>query len=149
MSLSSHPHVHVHVSVSLRLALSFYFTHFLPHSFHFLLHLKFVDTTCAFRPKRVWTCLTSSSPQVMSPTPTTSRRPQSSPTRSSWTRRRSSPTTVFPRTPTTKTLHSRVCFAKLTEYISITLHGRLVCQSVVLSVRQNGATRWRQNGATR
>ena len=43
MSLSSHPHVHVHVSVSPRLALPFYFTHFLPHSFHFLLHLKFVD----------------------------------------------------------------------------------------------------------
>ena len=43
MSLSHHPHVHVHVSVSPRLALPFYFTHFLPHSFHFLLHLKFVD----------------------------------------------------------------------------------------------------------
>ena len=43
MSLSSHPHVHVHVSVSPRLALTFYFTHFLPHSFHFLLHLKIVD----------------------------------------------------------------------------------------------------------
>ena len=43
MSLSSHPHVHVHVSVSPRLALPFYVTHFLPHSFHFLLHLKFVD----------------------------------------------------------------------------------------------------------
>ena len=74
----------------------FYFQHFLPHSIHFLLHLKFVDyntTCCALRTKRVWTCLTSSSsPQVMSPTPTTSRWPQSSPTRSSWTRRRSSPT---------------------------------------------------------
>ena len=43
MSLSPHPHVHVHVSVSPRLALPFYFTHFLPHSCHFLLHLKFVD----------------------------------------------------------------------------------------------------------
>ena len=43
MSLSHHPHVHVHVSVSPRLALPFNFTHFLPHSFHFLLHLKFVD----------------------------------------------------------------------------------------------------------
>ena len=43
MSLSTHPHVHVHMSVSPRLALPFYFTHFLPHSFHFLLHLKFVD----------------------------------------------------------------------------------------------------------
>ena len=43
MSLSSHPHVPFHVSVSSRRALPFYFTHFLPHSFHFLLHLKFVD----------------------------------------------------------------------------------------------------------
>ena len=43
ISLSHHPHVHVHVSVSPRLALPFYFPHFLPHSFHFLLHLKFVD----------------------------------------------------------------------------------------------------------
>ena len=43
MSLSFHPHVHVHVSVSPRLACPFYFTHFLPHSFHFLLHLEFVD----------------------------------------------------------------------------------------------------------
>ena len=42
MSLSN-PHVHVHVSVSPRFALPFCFTHFLPHSFHFLLHLKFVD----------------------------------------------------------------------------------------------------------
>ena len=31
------------MSVSPRLALPFFFTHFLPHSFHFLLHLKFVD----------------------------------------------------------------------------------------------------------
>ena len=43
MSLSHHPHVHVHVSVSPRLAHSFYFPLFLPHSFPFLLHLKFVD----------------------------------------------------------------------------------------------------------
>ena len=43
MSLSFHPHVHVHVSVSPRLALPFYFTHFLPHSFHFFLNLKLVD----------------------------------------------------------------------------------------------------------
>ena len=71
----------------------------------------------------------SSSPQVMSPTPTTSRRPQSSLTRSSWTRRRSSPTESPLRTPTTMTLHSRVCFAKLTGYIAITLHEK-TCLSV-------------------
>ena len=29
---------------------------------------------------------------------------------------------VFPRTPNTMTLHSRVCFAKLTEYIADTLN---------------------------
>ena len=43
MSLSHHPHFHVHVSVSHRLVLPIYFPHFLPHSFHFLLHLKIVD----------------------------------------------------------------------------------------------------------
>ena len=42
MSLSHHPHVHVHVSVSPRFCSS-YFPHFLPHSFHFLLHLMFVE----------------------------------------------------------------------------------------------------------
>ena len=131
MSLSSHPHVHVHVSVSPRLALPFYFTHFLPHSFHFLPALEVRRLQpAALRTKRVWTCLTSSSsPQVMSPKPTTSRRPPSSPTRSSWTRCRSSPTKSLLRTPTTMTLHSRVCFAKLTEYIAITLYEK-TCLSV-------------------
>ena len=65
----------------------------------------------------------------MSPRPTTSTRPQSSPTCSSWTRRRSSPTKSLLRTPTTMTLHSRVCFAKLAEYIAITLHEK-TCLSV-------------------
>ena len=99
--------------------------------FHFLLHLKFVDYNLLRTPhKESMACLTSSSsPQFMSPTPTTSRRPQSSPTRSSWTRRRSSPTKSLLRTPTTMTLHSRVCFAKLTEYIAITLHEK-TCLSV-------------------
>ena len=44
----------------------------------------------------------------MIPTPTTSTRPQWSPTCSSWTRRRSSPTKSLLRTPTTMTLHSRL-----------------------------------------
>ena len=75
---------------------------------------------CALHTTREWTCLTSStSPQIMNPTPTTSRRLLSSPTQSSWTRRRSSPTKGFPWTPSTMTLHSRVCFVKLTEYIAI------------------------------
>ena len=42
LSLSPHPHGHIHVSVSPRLALPLYFLHYLPHSFPFLLHLKFV-----------------------------------------------------------------------------------------------------------
>ena len=63
------------------------------------------------------TPLTSSpSPQVMSPRPTTSTRPQSSATCSSWTRRRSSPTKSLLRTPTTMTLHSRICSTRHTEY---------------------------------
>ena len=65
----------------------------------------------------------------MSPTPTTSRRLTSSLTQSSSTRRRSFPTKVFPRTPNTMTLHSRVCFVKLTEYIAITLNEK-TCLSV-------------------
>ena len=66
---------------------------------------------------------------VMSPTPTTSRRLLSSPTRSSWPRRRSSPTKGFPRTPSAMTPHSRVCFVKLTKYIAITLNEKS-CLSV-------------------
>ena len=65
----------------------------------------------------------------MSPKPTTSTRPQWSPTRRSWTRRRSSPTKSLLPTPTTMTLHSRVCLAKLTEYMSITLNEK-TCLSV-------------------
>ena len=65
----------------------------------------------------------------MSPRPTTSRRLPSSPTRSSWTRRRSSPTKSLLRTPTTMTLHSRMCFTKHTEHMPITLHGK-TCLSV-------------------
>ena len=62
-------------------------------------------------------------------TASTPRRLLSSPTQSSWTRRRSSPTKGFPRTPNTMTLHSRVCFVKLTEYIAITLNEK-TCLSV-------------------
>ena len=79
--------------------------------------------TCALRTTRVWTCMTSStSAQVMSPTASTSRRLPSSPTQSSWTRRRSSAARSLPWTPTTMTLHSRVCLTKLTEYMAITLN---------------------------
>ena len=60
---------------------------------------------------------------------TTSTRPQSSPTCSSWTRRRSSPTKSFLRTPTTMTLHSRICSTKHIERKPITLHEK-TCLSV-------------------
>ena len=83
-----------------------------------------------FQRTGVWTLLTSSpSPQVMSPTPTTSTRPQSSPTCSSWTRRRSSPTKSLLRTPTTMTLYSRICSTKHIERKPITLNDK-TCLSV-------------------
>ena len=65
----------------------------------------------------------------MSPTPTTSTRPQSSPTRNSWTRRRSSPTKSLLRTPSTMTLHSKTCSTKHIERKPITL-----CEKTCLSV---------------
>ena len=90
--------------------------------------LKTVASKC--KPsKSVWTLLTSSTPsQVMSPTPTTSRRLTSSPTQSSWPHRRS-PSKVFPRTPKTMTSHSWICCVKLTKYMSITLNEK-TCLSV-------------------
>ena len=84
----------------LGLALPFYFTHFLPHSFHFLLHFEVRRLRLAAHSAQrgyglVW------------------RVP---PLHRSWaTRRHSSPTKSLLRTPTTMTLHSRVCFTKLTE----------------------------------
>ena len=76
------------------------------------------------------TPLTSfSSPQVMSPRPMTSTRPQSSPTCSSWTRRRSSPTKSLVRTPTTMTLNSKTCSIKYIESKPITLYEK-TCLSV-------------------
>ena len=89
------------------------------------------DPSCViFQRTGVWTLLTSSpSPQVMSPTPTTSTRPQSSPTCSSWTRRRSSPTKSLLRTPTTITLYSRICSTKHIERKPITLNEK-TCLSV-------------------
>ena len=129
MSLSSHPHVHVHVSVSPRLALPFYFTHFLPHSFHFLLYLKFVDNL-RIPPKESmdlsdeFLLSTSYEPNAYDFTET-SVEP--------YTELLDSPPffsdKAFPRTPTSMTLHSRVCFGKLTEYIAITLHEK-TCLSV-------------------
>ena len=65
----------------------------------------------------------------MSPRPTTSTRPQSSPTFSSWTCRRSSPTKSLLLTPTTMTLHSRICSTKHIERKPITLYEK-TCLSV-------------------
>ena len=87
--------------------------------------------TCTLRQTRVWTLLTSSpSPQVMSPRPTTSTRPQSSPTCSSWTRRRSSPTKSLLRTPTTMTLHPKTCSTKHIERKPITLYEKTLSVSL-------------------
>ena len=52
MSFSHHPHVHVHVSVSPHLCSPFLFPHFLPNSFHFLLHLNFVDYNLLLTPHK-------------------------------------------------------------------------------------------------
>ena len=106
------------VRFSLDIDLSFLFIICLSH---LLSHLRFVANMCT-PPKRVWTLLTRPTPsQVMSPTPTTSRRLTSSPTQSSWPHRRS-PSKGFPRTPSTMTPHSRICCVKLTENMSITLN---------------------------
>ena len=68
----------------------------------------------------LWTLLTTrTSSQVMSPTPTTSRRLTSSLTQSPWPTP-SSPSKGSSRTWSTMTPHSRICFAKHTEYMSIT-----------------------------
>ena len=124
MSLSSHPHVHVHAIVSPRLALSFFFTHFLPHSFNFLLHLKFVDYNLLRTPHNE--SMDLSDDFLLStgyePNAYDFKETSVEPYTELLNRRRSSPTESLLRTPTTMTLHSRVCFAKLTEYIAITLY---------------------------
>ena len=75
--------------------------------------------------------LTEAYRQVMSPSPMTSTRPQSSLTCSSWTRRRFSPTKSLLRTHTTVTLHSKTCSIKYIERKPITLYER-TCLSVCL-----------------
>ena len=104
-------------------------THFLPHSFPFLLHLKFVDYNLLLTPHKEGMNLSDEFLFTTNYEPTTSRRPQSSPTRSSWTRRRSSATKSLLRTPTTMTLHSRICSIKYTEHMPITLYEK-TCLSV-------------------
>ena len=118
---STYPHIHVHVNVTPRLTLTFYFTQFRTHSLHFLLHLKFVDilripskkSMDLFDEFLLSTGYESNADDF--------EETSVEPTRSSWTRRRPCPTKSLLRTPTTMTLHSRVCIAKLTEYIAIIL----------------------------
>ena len=105
-------------------------------------------------PNKVWTLLnTLTSSQVMSPTPTTSRKLTSSPTQSPWP----------PPPPHPHTQFSKQGFFKNVEYDDTALEDmpreaqstwlslsarRLVCRSVVVvHVRANGATCWRANGA--
>ena len=85
--------VHVHASGSPRLDSPFLFPA-LPHVPNLLPPDSEVRGEPAHSAKREYGLhrRVLSSPQVMSPKPTTSTRPQSSPTCSSWTRRRSSPT---------------------------------------------------------
>ena len=123
------------VSDSFRLCSPFYFTHFLSHSFHLFLYLKFVDNLLRTPHKE-------SMDETYLRTGYEHHAYDFKEAQSSWTRRRSSPTKGF--TPSTMTLHSRVCFAKLSPSTWPSLSTRrLVCQSVVVvSVRQNGATFW-------
>ena len=150
MSLSSHPHVHVHVSVSLRFALFFYFTNFLPHSFRFFLHLKFVDNL-RIPPKESMDLSDEFflSTGYMSPTPTTSRRPQSS----SYTELLGSPPLFSNEVSSADADYDDACTrgyaSRSSPSTCPSLSTRtLFCRSVVVvSVRQNGANRWRQNGS--
>ena len=90
--------------------------------------LRAVASLCT-PPERVWTLLTTpTSSQVMSPRTKTSRRLTSSPTQSPWPSH-SSPSKGSSRTWSTMTPHSRICFAKHTEYMSITPSER-ACLSV-------------------
>ena len=114
----------------LDLTLPFYFLHFLASLTVFLQFLKFVVNLHNYAKweyglhRRVLPLH-----KVMSPRPTTSTRPQSSPTCSSWTRRRSSPTKSLLRTQTTMTLHSKTCSTKHIERKPITLYEK-TCLSV-------------------
>ena len=79
--------------------------------------------------ERLGTLLTiPTSSQVMSPTPTTSRRLTSSPTQSPWPLH-SSPSNVSSRTRSTMTPNSRICIAKHIRFMSITPSEK-ACQSV-------------------
>ena len=111
-------------------ALTFYLTHLLSHSFHFFLHMKLVDNLLRTPHKESMDLSDETYLRTgYEPNAYDFKETAVEPTQSSWTRRRSSPTKGFPRTPSTMTLHSRVCFAKLTEYIAITLNEK-TCLSV-------------------
>ena len=116
------------------------------HLLHLLIHPLPLALPAALLPLPLLTTPTSS--QVMSPTPTTSRRLTSSPTRSPWPTH-SSPSKGSSRTWSTMTPHSRICFiTKLSTCLSLPAR-RLVCRSVVVvRVRANGTIRWRANNAT-
>ena len=120
----------VRFSFDLESSIPFYFFifSFILYLLHFLLH--YLRGRSKPPPRRVWTLLTRpTSSQVMSPTPTTSRRLTSSPTQSPWPTH-SSPSKGSSRTWSTMTPHSRICFAKHTEYMSTTPSEK-ACLSVV------------------
>ena len=111
------------------LNLPVYFLLYFPLFFLFLNYMKSVVNLHNSCNEGVDTNDVLSSPQVMSPGPMISTRPQSSPSCSSWTRCRSSPTKSLLRTPTTMTLLSKTCSTKHIERKLITLYER-TCLSV-------------------
>ena len=130
LRLSCHPHVYGHLCVLFTLILPFYFPALPSASFLLPPVPEVCGKPAQLRQTRVWTPpMSSPSPQVMSPRPTTSTRPQSSPKCSSWTPRRSSPTKFLLRTPTTMTLHSKTCSTKHIKRKPITLYEK-TCLSV-------------------
>ena len=109
---------------------TFYLTHLLSHSFHFFPHLNLVNNLLRIPPKNSMdsfdeTYLHTSYERNAYDFKETSVEP--------YTQLLNSPPFFsdkgFPRTPNTMTLHSRVCFVKLTEYIAITLNEK-ICLSV-------------------
>ena len=101
-------------------------------------------------PKKRWSLLTSlTSPQVMSPCPTTSWRLMSSPSQSPWPNH-ISPSNGSSRMWITMTPRSRRCFITHTEYMSITPSEK-ACLSVSRRrpcPSERGDPLWRANRAT-
>ena len=111
--------------------------------------LRAVASLCT-PPKRVWTLFTRPTPsQVMSLTPCDLKETYVEPKTESLTHPPFSKQ-GFPEYAEYDDAALEECFAKHTEYMSSLSFParRLVCRSVVVCVRANGANCWRANGAT-